>query len=488
MSRFIAGAVVYGVLIVPLADAAQFIPLSDLVPGMQLSEVRDVSNDGSTVVGSYSFDGVTGRPFRWRLGVGLVELLRPNLEPINGNTVAVSADGRKILGVDADFGPFLWTEGVGTEYLNLFPGAVHDVQDMSADGSVIVGNVERKRIGPLGDYYEAFRWSAANGVTVINSLPQSNDGHPYARGISDDGSTIVGAHDFRNSDHTPNTEYAFSWSESGGTVSLGAPSGTVGSNAIDSSADGSVVLGPARINNNTFNHFLWSATTGFHMFGPYSGTPNGGMAYFAQDITSDGDQVVGAAIRSETSRDREPFIWDDVRRFRSLRTILDAATSSPLVGWGDLGVADAISADGTVIGGYGVPDGEDQDQGWVMLFEPIEIDPPIGDYNRDGIVDAADYVVWRNLLGDLVQPCSGPDANCNGFVDNTDYQTWRSDYGRSVIGVTAAAADFELAVIPEPASLLLWTLAGMWMIKCRSANSRKSWQLLEGLVTVLALV
>jgi uncharacterized membrane protein len=460
------------------APAAQFIPLSDLVPGIQLSEVRDVSNDGSTVVGSYSFDGVTGRPFRWRLGVGLVELLRPNLEPINGNTVTVSADGRKILGVDADFGPFLWTEGVGTEYLNLFATDVHQVTDMSADGSVIVGEVRRE--SPQGSYYEAFRWRAANGVTIIDALPESNGGHPSGPNVSDDGTTVVGNHSFFHPDHSIDTDYAFRWTESEGTVSLGSPSGTTRSLAIEASADGSEILGQSFVSGSNSNHFRWRDAPGFEMLGPHPDAAAAGMAYSAQDITPDGDLIVGSAVVSEGSPiEREPFVWDEVRRFRSLRTILDSATGTPLTGWHDLGIADAISADGTVIAGYGKPNSSGpsaREQGWVMLFEPIEIDPPLGDYNRDGIVDAADYVVWRKLLGDLVQPCSGPDANCNGFVDNTDYQTWRSDYGRSVIANVASAEERQssaAANVPEPASLPFYLLAPALMVSMRRVGGRR---------------
>lgn len=449
--------------------AAQFVPLSSLVAGAKVSEVRGVSNDGSTVIGAYSMDGVTGRAFRWELGVGLVELLRPNLQPINGLTIAVSADGSKILGVDADVGPFLWTEGIGTQYLNLFATERYDVQDMSADGSVIVGNVERKRPGPLGDYYEAFRWSAADGFTILNSVPASNDGHPYARGISDDGSTIVGSHDFRNPDHTHNTDYAFRWTESGGTVNLGTLNGTSQSVAIETSEDGAVILG-----DTNGESFRWSQPKGFQALGMYpSGWSGGGLAYFGSDITAAGDLIVGSAQLSDVIQDREPIIWDEVRHFRSLRTILNTAIGTPLTGWDDLGIAYAVSADGTVIVGSGVPNGAMQDQGWVMLFDPVEIDPPQGDYNRDGTVDAADYIVWRNLLGELVEPCSGPDANCNGFVDNTDYRTWRSDYGRSVVSGRAAADERQRDVtanVPEPALMTFYLIVAAWVASTRSVR------------------
>jgi T5SS/PEP-CTERM-associated repeat protein len=60
-----------------------------------------------------------------------------------------------------------------------------------------------------------------------------------------------------------------------------------------------------------------------------------------------------------------------------------------------------------------------------------------GDFNRDGRVDAADYVVWRRHL-------SG-----NSFVDTANYQTWRANFGRTSPELADATS------VPEPASFAL---------------------------------
>ncbi len=45
-----------------------------------------------------------------------------------------------------------------------------------------------------------------------------------------------------------------------------------------------------------------------------------------------------------------------------------------------------------------------------------------GDYNHNGVVDAADYVLWRNTLGQSASPAgSGADGNANGTIDAGDY-------------------------------------------------------------------
>lgn len=67
--------------------------------------------------------------------------------------------------------------------------------------------------------------------------------------------------------------------------------------------------------------------------------------------------------------------------------------------------------------------------------------PPVtpGDYNEDGTVDAADYVVWRK--------------NPAAFGGDPDgYNTWRTNFGRTSSGGGALVGS---AAIPEPASLLI---------------------------------
>ncbi len=61
-----------------------------------------------------------------------------------------------------------------------------------------------------------------------------------------------------------------------------------------------------------------------------------------------------------------------------------------------------------------------------------------GDFNRDGIVDAADYVTWRKGLGTT-------------YTQN-DYNVWRTHYGQSAGSGSGASAN---AAVPEPATLVL---------------------------------
>jgi hypothetical protein len=88
-----------------------------------------------------------------------------------------------------------------------------------------------------------------------------------------------------------------------------------------------------------------------------------------------------------------------------------------------------------------------------------------GDYNRDGRVDAGDYVVWRKTFGETVPIFSGADGNGNGLIDQPDYDFWRTRFGYPVSRGTGSAIDG--AIIPEPSSAVLIAAAAMVMAVTR---------------------
>jgi subtilisin-like proprotein convertase family protein len=54
-----------------------------------------------------------------------------------------------------------------------------------------------------------------------------------------------------------------------------------------------------------------------------------------------------------------------------------------------------------------------------------------GDYYRDLIVDASDYVLWRKTLGSQVANSSGADGDGNGAVEQADLAVWQANYGHT---------------------------------------------------------
>jgi beta-galactosidase len=68
-----------------------------------------------------------------------------------------------------------------------------------------------------------------------------------------------------------------------------------------------------------------------------------------------------------------------------------------------------------------------------------------GDYNGNGVVDAADYVVWRGSLGaNVATPYTGADGNGNGVVDQPDFGIWVAQFGATSPGSGAAASALSI--------------------------------------------
>jgi hypothetical protein len=103
--------------------------------------------------------------------------------------------------------------------------------------------------------------------------------------------------------------------------------------------------------------------------------------------------------------------------------------------------------------------------GWVRNLLP-------GDYNDDGQVDAADYVVWRKSKGSSVAYFDRADGNGSGHVDDIDFALWQKSFG-----ATSASGSAVSASVPEPAACYI-LLAVTGCIRClRSPKlaERRSW-------------
>jgi hypothetical protein len=79
---------------------------------------------------------------------------------------------------------------------------------------------------------------------------------------------------------------------------------------------------------------------------------------------------------------------------------------------------------------------------WSVGYQPSAVTLSVmasADFNRDGTVDAADYVVWRKNGGTQAQ-----------------FNLWRANFGTSAGSSSAANADSPTGTtIPEPASALM---------------------------------
>jgi hypothetical protein len=105
------------------------------------------------------------------------------------------------------------------------------------------------------------------------------------------------------------------------------------------------------------------------------------------------------------------------------------------------------------------------------------------DYNGNGIVDAADYTVWRDTLGQMGIGLAA-DGNRNGTVDQPDYDFWKANFGLLIPGAGSAANEASRAVlgpdsaisavsVPEPAlGTLLLGATGVLLLRRRFRHLR----------------
>jgi len=90
-----------------------------------------------------------------------------------------------------------------------------------------------------------------------------------------------------------------------------------------------------------------------------------------------------------------------------------------------------------------------------------------GDYNNDGRVDAADYVVWRQHLGQSYQLLNEDTNSTPGSVTIEDYAIWRANFGAAAPG---SGSGFAGQAVPEPSALALLLTA---LAACCAAVQRR---------------
>ena len=294
---------------------------------MTESEARDVSADGSVVVG-----GGSGQAFRWANGVMAIIPDDANLHPTGA--YGVSPDGNTVVGYGIWAGSqsqgFIWRNGTTSD---LGPRYASDV---TSDGSIVVGQ--------RGD--EAYRW--VDGVpTGLGDLP-GGAVDSTALGVSADGSVVVGM------SHSGQGVEAFRWENDVMTGLGDLPGGAFDGHANAVSADGSIVVGFSKSTALNAEAFRWE---------------NGvmvGLGFLAQtsqsrssawDISGDGATIVGWHSHSGLGGIPAAFVWRADMGMKDLRDLLESQYGLDMTGW-SLREARGVSADGRHIVGGGInPDG-----------------------------------------------------------------------------------------------------------------------------------
>jgi hypothetical protein len=90
------------------------------------------------------------------------------------------------------------------------------------------------------------------------------------------------------------------------------------------------------------------------------------------------------------------------------------------------------------------------------------------DFDSDGDVDGADFLIWQKNLGSGTTKAQG-DANGDGVVNASDLTVWKNQQGFVATSVAAVGA------VPEPTAAALIAIACLGSLaKCRAASSAES--------------
>lgn len=220
---------------------------------------------------------------------------------------------------------------------------------------------------------------------------------------------------------------------------------------------------------NTFGH-LWFQ--GLAQYNLYEANDDGQGGYTRGDLVSSQDKTSMGIVDSSA--------YDLDLPGAPVERVYESALDPLLgisVGWADVygrelpgqwvdvtGLGDGPYWLEVVIDPYGVVEELVDTNNTTDLLVHLEIPSPQihpGDYNQDGVVDAADYTVWRNTLGTTgLDRGTAADGNGDGQVTVEDYDVWRSHFGEM-----APLSLGQATAVPEPAS------AALLLVVCLAAAS-----------------
>lgn len=134
----------------------------------------------------------------------------------------------------------------------------------------------------------------------------------------------------------------------------------------------------------------------------------------------------------------------------SLDVVLNANAASPSLG-SAYDLFDFVSSSGAFdfIHLPALGDGLRWDTSHLLLDGTLAVVESLaGDFNGDGIVNLADYTVWRDVLGGVedAQSLAGNGTGDN-VVDASDYLLWKANFG-----ATLETVQFASHQVPEPSS------------------------------------
>jgi lysophospholipase L1-like esterase len=119
----------------------------------------------------------------------------------------------------------------------------------------------------------------------------------------------------------------------------------------------------------------------------------------------------------------------------------------------DLGVAWDAAKSPNLAFRYQTVDGVLRAGHLVFLEDTSRLTTVAGDFNGDGVVNLADYTVWRDNLGTASESALNYAGDGVAGVDASDYAIWKSNFGAGGLATVSSVN------VPEPTSVVLIVVA-----------------------------
>jgi hypothetical protein len=312
----------------------------------------------------------------------------------------------------------------------------------------IVGAFANRHAGELSG--AAYVFDVATGqqlykLTAPDAARQDQFGN--AVGISGNFS-IVGAPNQFAEQNKPGAAYLFHLTRGLSVRKLSASDPSTNDNFGQSVAiDGNIAIIGAPFSGSPSNPtgyaYVFDVTTGQQLFKLAPSDGANGDAFGRSVDISGHTAIVGAPVANDGFG--AVYLFDVTTGQELLK--ITAPDPAPVRGFGR---SIAIDGNRAIVGampGF-------NSRGAAYVFDITRLP---GDFNNDGTVDAADYVVWRNGLGTT--------------YTQVDYNAWRANFGRSAAGAVSATAGVPSSAnpaVPEPTAGVSLAIAAISLVVASS--------------------
>jgi WD40 repeat protein len=231
-----------------------------------------------------------------------------------------------------------------------------------------------------------------------------------------------------SSETAPRDRFGSSVAISGNIAIVGAPE-----NGLPGSSSGAA--------------YLFDVSTGQELF-KLTGSNAASADRFGHSVAISGNTAIVSALRNFAGGPGTAYLFD-IATGQELMKLHGSATALEAFGFDT-----AVEGSTAIIGApYFINPGH-SDPGSAYVFD-VSREPTIpGDFNNNGTVDSADYIVWRNSLGTT--------------YTQADYNAWRANFGRTpATGATIGPANSGHAAVPEPIGFTLLTLGALPLLFAR---------------------